>query len=564
MSKIKFITLLIVFAFYFDGLAQNLNLSVLGLNEKETTIIDSLNYNSNHTNFSSINKELSTIKKNLILKGFIENKLIELKKENDSLVLATIHLQKKISTIKIYYKKDLIDKNLLSSLVKNINDSYFILPIEETESVLNRINNEILINGFPFSQLKLTEIKKTNQNTLEAKLVLKKNQEARKLDNIVIKGYKKFPKSYIKQYLKLKTNTTFNIAEIRKKVNTLNNLRFANNIKEPEILFTKDSTALYLYIEKNKSNAFDGFIGFGNSETDSKLTFNGYLNLDLNNNLNFGESFKLLSKSDQNEQKTFNALLNMPFLFNSPLGSEFELNIFKKDSSFTTTNQSAKIYYQLNYKNTISLGLTSTQSSNLLENTEALTVKDFNSEFYTLNYEYIDRNNRNLLYQIKSQLNLQLGLGDRSFETVNTAQKLIKLESSKILTLNETNSIYLRLNGYKLFSDNFLENELARFGGINSLRGFDENSILASTYGLINTEYRYILSKSIYAHSIIDIAYVENNLINQKEKLYGYGIGLGILTKAGLLRFNYANGKNERQKFKLSNSKIHLSLTTVF
>jgi hypothetical protein len=81
---------------------------------------------------------------------------------------------------------------------------------------------------------------------------------------------------------------------------------------------------------------------------------------------------------------------------------------------------------------------------------------------------------------------------------------------------------------------------------------------------LINTEYRFQLNKSIYVHSIIDAAYFENKIINTKEKLFGYGFGFGILTKAGLFKFNYANGKTENNRFKLSNSKIHLSLTTSF
>ena len=105
---------------------------------------------------------------------------------------------------------------------------------------------------------------------------------------------------------------------------------------------------------------------------------------------------------------------------------------------------------------------------------------------------------------------------------------------------------------------------MLRFGGINSIRGFEENSLFSSLFGLINTEYRYQLNHSIYVHSIIDAAYFENKILNAKEKLFGYGFGFGILTQAGLFRFNYANGKSENQKFKLSNSKIHLSLVANF
>lgn len=564
MSKLKLLFLIINLFFFFDGEAQNLVLSISGKSEKETRIIDSLNYRKQHINYTSITNEVNSLKKNLNYLGYLQNKLIEIKKENDSLVIAKFYLLEKVSSIIINYNKNDIPKELLEIYSKNVSDSFFILPIENLEKTLYDLNYKIANQGLPFSTLKLSEIKTNSKNIIEANLVSSKKTELRKLDDIVIKGYKKFPKSYLKHFLKLKKNSKFNISDIKEKTNTLNNIRFANKIKDPEVLFTKDSTVLYLYIEKKKSNAFDGFLGFGNNEDNSKLTFNGYLNLDLNNNLNFGESFKLLYKSDENEQKTFNATVNTPYLFNSPLGTELELNIFKQDSSFTTVNQSAKLYYQLNYKNSVAIGIKSIKSTNLLENSNTQNIEDYSSNFYTLNLNHINRNNFNSIYQVQSEVNLQLGIGSRTDETDKTEQKTIKLESSKLFNLNTKNSIFLRANGFKLFSNNYLENELERFGGINSLRGFDENSILATTYGILNTEYRYLLSKSIYIHSIIDLAYLENDLNNQKEKLYGYGIGLGLLTKAGLLKFNYANGKNENQKFKLANSKIHISLTTVF
>ncbi|MCD8518567.1 MAG: hypothetical protein LRY32_02580, partial [Flavobacterium sp.] len=60
-----------------------------------------------------------------------------------------------------------------------------------------------------------------------------------------------------------------------------------NQIKYPEILFTTDSAKIFVYVEKSKPNKFDGFIGFSNDDQ-SKLTFNGYLDLQLQNILNTG------------------------------------------------------------------------------------------------------------------------------------------------------------------------------------------------------------------------------------------------------------------------------------
>ena len=73
-----------------------------------------------------------------------------------------------------------------------------------------------------------------------------------------------------------------------------------------------------------------------------------------------------------------------------------------------------------------------------------------------------------------------------------------------------------------------------------------------------------MFNNSIYVHTIIDAAYFENKITEQKEKLYGFGFGFGLITKAGLLKFNFANGKTENQSFKFSNSQVHLSLTAFF
>ena len=132
------------------------------------------------------------------------------------------------------------------------------------------------------------------------------------------------------------------------------------------------------------------------------------------------------------------------------------------------------------------------------------------------------------------------------------------------MNLNYKNSIFLQNNTSTLFSDNYLTNELYRFGGINSIRGFDENSIDASFYSVLKTEYRYQFNEGLYIHSIIDVGYFENKTLGIKEKLYSYGIGLGLQTKPGLLKLNIANGNLENQTFKFSNTKIHLILSSRF
>ena len=550
--------------FSFRCIGQNLRLNITGSNEKETSVIDSIGYSKQHKDFTSISHEIDSLKKTLLKIGYIENRANEIKKVNDSLFATKISLNRKYNTIYIYYNKNLIDKSLLDFVSKHVNDAFFSLPIEDTETKLQVLNSKTASNGLPFSKLNLENIEIKN-DSLKATLQIISDDNKRTINNILIKGYEKFPRAYLKHFLKIKQNQLFDLEKIKSKTERLNDLRFASQLRSPEVLFTKDSTTIYLYLEKTNSNTFDGFLGFGTDESTNKLQFDGFLNLNLTNNLNYGESFKLLYKSDENDQKTFQSQLTLPYLFSSPLGIDLQLYIFKRDSSFTTVNQSAKLHYQINPKHTVFFGINATKSNNLLSQPQnAVAIEDYNSNYIAMGYQFIKPQLSNILFPLNAELNMEAHFGKRKNATINEKQSLLDVSAFKIFNFNVENSVFLKTTTRTLVSNSYFENELLRFGGINSIRGFEENSLLASFFSVLNTEYRLRFTDTMYIHSIIDLAYLENKPTNIKEKLYGFGFGFGILTKSGLLKLNYANGKSENQKFKLSNSKIHLSLTANF
>ncbi len=563
MQRIAILYLFIYTLNFVDINAQNLELQFQGSNARETSILDSLKVNSNYKDFLSLQSEIDSTFIKLQKTGYIESELLAVTKKNDSVYVAEFNLNKKYETLFIYFSSPYLNEEVLNRISNNVTDDFFTIPISKSESAIKMLNRELGDNGMPFVSFQIENIKKRNDSEIQGELVISSPNQ-RIINSIIVKGYEQFPKAFLKHYLNIKLGQSFNLTQIKSKTKNLNSLPFANQIKDPEVLFTKDSTSLYLYLEKSKSNTFDGFLGFGNNEATNKLEFDGYLNLKLNNNLNYGESFNLLYKSDENEQRTFNVNANLPYLFNSPLGVNLNLNIFRKDSTFNIVNQTAKIFYQLNRTTKFSGGIDLTNSENLLnQELPSSQVQDYDSSFFTASFEYLDRTS-DFLFPIQSYFLIESGFGKRNFNNVGQDQTTIKFKTYKIFNLNDKNSLYLNVNGDILLSDNFLFNELKRFGGINSIRGFEENSLYASLYSVINTEYRYSLNPSIYIHSIIDGAYYEDDINQIKEKLFGFGFGLGLATKAGLFKLNYANGFVENQPFKFSNSKIHISLNAFF
>lgn len=541
--------------------SQSLSLNIAGENELETKTIDSIGYSKTFDNYIGIENELNLLRNKLTRLGYIDTSIDSIIRKNDTLFNAHFFLGKKIERIKIKYGDD-FNNNLLNFIAHTSGENSFEIVITALEKSLNTLNSKIAEQGDPFSTLQLVNITKDRPDLISAELKIITNQK-RRIDNIIVKGYEKFPKSYIKRFLKLKKGKTFNLTEIKKKVELLEDLRFAKKLREPEVLFTKDSTTLYLYVEKAKTNNFDGFLGFGTNENTNKIEFDGYLDLRLINNLNYGETINLFYKSDEIDQQTFRVDTELPYLFGSPVGLQAGLNIFRKDTTFSNAKQYAKINYQINSQHKVSAGISSTKSTNLLDS-DTSVLNDYTTNYYTLGYNFTKPQFYDPLFPINFWLDFSTGFGDRQNDLGNQNQTVFNIDSYKIFNLNSKNSIYTRFNGAILNSDDYLDNELFRFGGINSIRGFEENSLVANLYGVVNTEYRYRLSNGIYIHSVLDAAYFENQITDTKEKLFGFGFGLGLLTNAGLFRLNYSSGKSENRQFKLSDSKVHVSLTATF
>ena len=96
MSKLPVLLLIIYILFSSEVLSQNLNLNIYGENEKETAVIDSMNYTKKHSDFASVNGEIDSVQKTLFKLGYIESKIKSVSKNNDSIYTAFIQIQKNI------------------------------------------------------------------------------------------------------------------------------------------------------------------------------------------------------------------------------------------------------------------------------------------------------------------------------------------------------------------------------------------------------------------------------------------------------------------------------------
>mgnify|MGYP000471331273 CR=1 FL=1 len=563
MKKRIYLYHIIYIIFLSASFSQNIHLKLKGQDSLSETFIQNINFTKQFQNLKTLQNELEKTKKTLTTQGYFNSYISSIKKTNDSTYTSEIKLNKRFKHINIHYNtEDISEQDLRSALNLNtkITNNTFQSSTENLEKNLNNIIKHLSNKGQVFSNCRLTSIRiKNNELSANLKLITSKTNY---ISDIKIKGYEKFPQKFIKHYLRLKKGQELNLKEIEDKSTNINHLRFSNEIKKPEILFTKDSSVTFIYINKRKANSFEGFLGFSSDPETNKLNINGNIDLKLINNLNSGEELYIKYQSTENEQKKIHLKTVIPYVFNSPFSIEGQFDIFKKDSSFTNNTQALQLKYNINRNISIGSGIRFNTSNTLTENTSSNL--DYKKTSYILNFNHQSLNTNTSLFSTKTKTQLELALTNRKTITNNTQQQNIFLSSEYIFQINRKNSFYIKNESNYLISNNTLDNEQIYIGGINSIRGYQENSIPSTKYSVLNTEYRIELNNTLYTHSVIDYALTQNNSTKKADNLFGFGLGFGLKTNNSIFRFIIANRKNKNETIKFSESKIHLSLSTLF
>ena len=225
--------------------------------------------------------------------------------------------------------------------VNKVLDKYLLkdrtIPLNSLNEIIIKLSDFFSGEGFPF-----VEIKIRYSNIIDAKIILGNleiiSNEAREIDDYIVKGYEKFPKKFVEKFLGFRIGEKLDIKKLKNSSKHINNLQFVRQTREPEILFTKDSTFVYLYYEKLKQNNFDGLLTLSRDESDSRVNVDGYLKLLLLNSLNYGETIKVDYNSVDEGLTTLKTNLKLPYVFNSNFSIEAHLNITQNDSIFTNSN----------------------------------------------------------------------------------------------------------------------------------------------------------------------------------------------------------------------------------
>lgn len=558
-SIIKYCIYLTLMAMSINANSQSLKLKISIKDSTHNHFLNKILYKKDSLSLLDAKLQINHIHSQFKKNGFLNSKISSFSK-SDSLYSVIFILKERYKNINIHYTKTKIISDFIKKFNYNTSRDTITLHFNEVSNFLTNLTKHYETSGKLFTTTALENINLINKQIF-ANLIINTGK-IRTIDKIIIKGYDKFPLSFLKYRIKSKMKSIFNNEKLNLISENFKTIPFVNEIKKPQVLFTKDSTLIYVYLKKKSMNHFNGLIGFSSKESTKGLNLEGNLDLQLTNIFNRGEKLNFLWKSNGSKNKNLKLGIEIPYLFKQPFTPKVSFEIYNQDSTFINLTSKLDITYDINTRNKVILSA-ETKKSTFLLNTFSDNHSDFSNYFYGFHYTY-KRYSKDKIYSNPLYLNFSSFFGSRKTSNSSKYQQKIQFTGHYTIQMNTKSNLFLKNQSNLLISDNYLNNELFRIGGVNDIRGFQESSILSSEYSIFNIEYQLHTNKTSYLYSVTDYAYVGNKTTSLKSNLFGLGLGYAFTTKAGLINLSYVLGKKDKLPFNFNNATIHLNLISFF
>ncbi len=432
-------------------------------------------------------------------------------------------------------------------------------PLEWMDEILDYYEN----NGYPFASLSFDSMA-INGGELSAKLSIDPGPPIN-FDSITVKGYNAIKRPLIKYQLGLALGQPYSEQDLLKATERIDRIEHISFTRPPQVLFSDKKTTLYLYVEEEKNNSFSGIAGLNNLP-DGGFTVTGEADIRLLNSINQGEDFRLQWRRPGVEMQMLDVELIIPYPFHLPFGIDGKLNLFRQDSSFFNLESELGAQVFVNQDWRIRLFFESRLSSVLSQ--EELPIAGlggFSSRYLQLGVRW-DNTNHFLLPTKGVRFTASGGNGIRNSEGEPVSQWIGEANLRAFQPLFGRLGLFSHSQFATIYGGNLLANEVYRVGGINTMRGFNEQALFASTYAIQNIEFRYSLDRFSFIQVLADVGYFENTSshLSGQNWLFALGAGMSFQTGAGILNLIFAVGKTNDQPFDFQSANIHIGYISRF
>lgn len=450
-----------------------------------------------------------------------------------------------------------------------------------TEAILHYHGNK----GYPFAQIKKEDI---DIDTGKARIQLTLHVytgEIVFIDSLSVRGTARLSNAFLENILGIKSGMPFSMKALEHAEEKLSELDFVRLTGPPAATFAPGRATILLPLDSEPSNRFDGMAGFsGGGEQNLPVRLTGLLNFYLSNALTMGEFIDFSWQGPGNATQILSVEAGYPFPFRMPLETNILFSLHKQDTSWLHLTFRPGVLFDISRRS--KAGIFWQYSTNSLIanpfpshlNAEPRDL-DFQLNLYGLEYRYQTRSYfRQLITQgFMTRVNMAAGVRQIK-QNIHAPAAIYENRKMRTTQLNLSGKFEKRwkTGARATFSSgiemhyqsgkNFPANQLERLGGFRTIRGFDELSLSASSWGFSNLEFRFFTGNESFFNVFINGGWYERRLEGDYYNDFpvGFGIGTNLQTRAGVFSIIAALGMARSISAEPRNAKIHIGYIAGF
>lgn len=507
-------------------------------------------------------------------KGFVLASVDSLVEIDKNKIVAYIYVGPQIKTISILIH-DPETREVVKS-IPSVNEKFLSkLPFRNAEiaSARRKILKYLENNGYPFSKLHFENLQIGEHPSVELKIRKGPQVYWKKIN---IQGDLKLSKALIQTLIEIKEGDLYSEEKFQKAQVKLSQMAFVAINQATQVAFYPDGAELFLYLSRRESSSANGILGMQPNEN-GRVVFTGDIQLRLENVLSVGEQFHLVWRSLMPQTPQLNIGLSIPFLFKTKFGTEGKFHLYKRDTSFIEVKGNFGLRYFLGGNNFVR-GFYSYENSSLLIGSinnplfaDGVSVRingyGVGFERQILDYFPNPRSGMRLDFQTVFGARRTFPIDENNFTVQGSKSNVFRafMELDYFIPVGKRSTV--RIGGLAQFyyADTVYANEQIRFGGLKSLRGFDEEALLATSMARVSVEYRFLLDQNSHFLVFFDQAVYENRTRSYyRDTPFGFGAGMSFGTKAGIFSLVYGLGSQFGNPVNFRDGKIHVGYLAVF
>ncbi|WP_332026521.1 hypothetical protein [Kaistella sp.] len=286
--------------------------------------------------------------------------------------------------------------------------------------------------------------------------------------------------------------------------------------------------------------------------------------MNFRNMFNSFETVNIFWQRNPDKGQIFDLKTDIPYLFKSNLGLDLNVNIYRQDSTFANVKFLPSLYLHLS--NRQKLGLRGTFETSSVVDSLYIQGKDFGKKGIGVWYDFTEPSEIEL-FMHKTKIRASADYISTLYSKDNTqiSQNNFFFYGERNLYISGNHYLNLKAETALINSKNELvANELLRFGGWNSFRGFNENALFADFYYFGTAEYRFLAGNQAFFDVFGQYGELNNKSLSLKPKLYSFGLGFNFFLPIGLMSFQISNGNEFGNPVKFGDTKIHWGILSKF